>query len=264
MAKKPSKKTPKIAVSKVAHEDSPVLPLKDVVVFPNQVVPLFVGRPRSMAAVDEASRSRQRLILVAQKNAAVEDPGVDGIHAIGTTAEILQVLRLPDGLRLIVEGKERVKLTHVHEASETLRAQAVALGEDSRLAKGPEEEAAVRSLLDLFEEYVRLHPKLPMETTQSVSGIDAPGRLADAIASQLTLRVAAKQRMLEAASVMERVEAVSKALSAENQVLALERQINSRVRKRMEKSQREAWLHEQMRAIQTELGNKSEDMGEVG
>ena len=260
--KKASKKPPK-ELLKTGHEDAPVLPLKDVVVFPNQVVPLFVGRPRSMAAVDEASRSRQRLVLVAQKNAAVEDPGVEGIQAVGTTAEILQVLRLPDGLRLIVEGKERVKLSHVREAAETLRAQTVALGADEGLPKGPEQEAAVRSLLDLFEEYVRLHPKLPMETTQSVSGIDAPGRLADAIASQLTLRVGAKQRILEATHAMERVEIVSKALSAENQVLALERQINSRVRKRMEKHQREAWLHEQMRAIQTELGNKSEEQGEV-
>jgi ATP-dependent Lon protease len=264
MPKKTFKKAAKAVALKASFEDVPVLPLKDVVVFPNQVIPLFVGRPRSMAAVDEASRSRQRLVLVAQKNAALEDPGVEGIHAIGTTAEILQVLHLPDGLRLIVEGKERVRLTQVHEAAETLRAHTQPVGEDERATKGPEEEAAVRSLLDLFEEYVRLHPKLPMETTQSVAGIDAPGRLADAIASQLTLRVAVKQKMLEAVSVMERVEAVSKALSAENQVLALERQINSRVRKRMEKHQREAWLHEQMRAIQTELGSKGEEMGEVG
>jgi ATP-dependent Lon protease len=258
----PPKKAPKGAKKAKVSEDAPVLPLKDVVVYPNQVLPLFVGRPRSMAAVDEASRSRQRLVLVGQKNAALEDPGVDGIYDIGTTAEILQVLRLPDGLRLIVEGKERVRLTKVHEATETLRTHFTVLPENERQAKGPEEEAAVRSLLDLFDEYVRLHPKLPMETTQSVAGIDTPARLADAIASQLTLRLGAKQKMLEAVDPMARVEAVSKALSAENQVLALERQINSRVRKRMEKHQREAWLQEQMRAIQQELGTKNEELGE--
>jgi ATP-dependent Lon protease len=249
----PKKKTLKSAGTKSPAE-MPLLPLKDVVLFPNQVLPLFVGRPRSMAAVEEVSRGRQRLVLVAQKNLLQEDPSPDQVYGVGTTAEIVQVLRLPDGLRLIVEGKERVRLEGVHDASDTLRARVTVLPEDERPPQGSQQEAAARSLLDLFEEYVRLHPKLPLETTQAVAGIEPLGRLADAVASHLTLRPAAKQALLEKADPLERVEAVSRALSAENQVLALERQLNSRVRKRMEKHQREAWLQEQLRAIQQELG----------
>ena len=232
----------------------PLLPLKDVVLFPNQVMPLFVARPRSIAAVEEASRGRQRLVLVAQRNPLQEDPGPAEVHAVGTTAEIVQMLRLPDGLRLIVEGKERVALSGAHDAADTLRAHALPLAEDEREPKGSQEQAAVRSLLDLFDEHVRLHPKLPMETTQAVQGIEPLGRLADAITAHLTLRPALKQELLEKVEPLARVEAVAKALHAENQVLALERQINSRVRKRMEKYQREAWLHEQLKAIQQELG----------
>jgi len=249
----PKKKPSKAAAAK-APAEMPLLPLKDVVLFPNQVLPLFVGRPRSMAAVEEVSRGRQRLVLVAQKNSLQEDPSPDEVYGVGTTAEIVQVLRLPDGLRLIVEGKERVRLEGVHDASDTLRAKVTTLPEDERGAQGSQQEAAARSLLDLFEEYVRLHPKLPLETTQAVAGIEPLGRLADAVAAHLTLRPAAKQALLEKVDPVERVEAVSRALSAENQVLALERQLNSRVRKRMEKHQREAWLQEQLRAIQQELG----------
>jgi ATP-dependent Lon protease len=243
--------------------ESPLLPLKDVVVFPHQVVPLFVGRPRSIAAVEEASRSRTRLVLVTQKNPLQEDPLPSDVHAVGTTAEIIQVLRLPDGLRLIIEGKERVSLEGVRDASETLRAVARPLSEDPRPPQSPDEEAAVRSLLDLFEEHVRLHPKLPMEVLQATAGIESLGRLADAVAAQLTLRPQIKQQLLETVDPRQRVEAVIKALSAENQVLALERQINSRVRKRMERHQREAWLQEQLRAIQQELGQKPDEVSEA-
>jgi len=202
-------------------------------------------------------------VLATQKNPQLEDPTPDAIYATGVTAEIVQVLRLPDGLRLIVEGKQRVHLENVRDASDTLRARARVLPEDARGAATQEEEAAVRSLLDLFEEYVRLHPKLPLETTQALAGVDSLGRLADVVAAHLTLRPAAKQALLEKTDPRERVEAVSKALSAENQVLALERQINSRVRKRMEKHQREAWLQEQLRAIQQELGSRPEEAGEA-
>jgi len=257
------KKALKHVKSAVAEAEWPLLPLKDVVVFPNQILPLFVGRPRSIAAVEEASRSRHPLVLATQKNPLMEDPAPDGIYAIGVTAEIVQVLRLPDGLRLIVEGKQRVHLDGVRDASDTLRARATLLPEDERGAATQEEEAALRSLLDLFEEYVRLHPKLPMETTQSLAGVDGLGRLADIVAAHLTLRPAAKQALLEKIDPRERVEAVARALSAENQVLALEKQINSRVRKRMEKHQREAWLQEQLRAIQQELGSRTDENSEA-
>jgi ATP-dependent Lon protease len=259
----PPKKQSLKARVKAQLDEAPLLPLKDLVVFPNQVLPLFVGRPRSIAAVEEASRSRSRLVLVAQKNPLQEDPLPAEIHGVGTTAEIVQVLRLPDGLRLIVEGKERVRLLEPRDASDTLRARVQAIPEDERTAASPQEEAALRSLLDLFDEYVRLHPKLPLETTQAVAGIESLGRLADAVAAHLTLRPAGKQALLEQAEPLQRVEAVIQALSAENQVLGLERQINSRVRKRMERHQREAWLHEQLRAIQQELGQKGEDLGEA-
>ncbi|MGH7442001.1 MAG: LON peptidase substrate-binding domain-containing protein, partial [bacterium] len=224
-----------------------------------QIVPLFVGRPRSIAAVEEASRGRQPLLLATQKNPLQEDPAPDALYTMGVTAEIVQVLRLPDGLRLIVEGKRRVRLEGIRDASDTLRARATVLEEDERGAASQEEEAALRSLLDLFEEYVRLHPKLPLETTQALSGVEGLGRLADIVAAHLTLRPAEKQALLERIVPLERVEAVARAVNAENQVLALERQINGRVRKRMEKHQREAWLREQMSAIQQELGSKSDD-----
>jgi|SRR5665213_3391806 len=260
----PKKRVPK-APAAVTPDilELPLLPLKDVVVFPNQILPLFVGRPRSIAAVEEASRSRHPLVLATQRNPQLEDPSPDGVYDIGVTAEIVQVLRLPDGLRLIVEGKHRARLEGVRDASDTLRARATVLVEDEREAGTQEEEAAVRSLLDLFEEYVRLHPKLPMETTQALVGVEGLGRLADIIAAHLTLRPAAKQALLEKIDPRERVEAVAKAISAENQVLALEKQINSRVRKRMEKHQREAWLQEQLRAIQQELGSRSDDISEA-
>ncbi len=241
--------------------ERPLLPLKDVVVFPNQIVPLFVGRPRSIAAVEEASRGRMPLVLVAQRNPLQEDPAPDGLYALGVTAEIVQVLRLPDGLRLIVEGKQRARIEGVRDASETLRAKVRVVPEDERPPAGREEEAALRSLLDLFEEYVRLHPKLPLETVQSLSGVEGLGRMADIVAAHLTLKSAAKQELLEKDDPRARVEAVSRALNAENQVLALERQINGRVRKRMEKHQREAWLREQLSAIQQELGSKGEEPG---
>jgi ATP-dependent Lon protease len=257
------KKSLKAEKSAAASAEWPLLPLKDVVVFPNQILPLFVGRPRSIAAVEEASRSRHPLVLATQRNPLLEDPAADGIYPIGVTAEIVQVLRLPDGLRLIVEGKQRVRLDGVRDASDTLRARATLLPEDERGAATQEEEAALRSLLDLFEEYVRLHPKLPMETTQALAGVDGLGRLADIVAAHLTLRPAAKQALLERIDPRERVDAVAKALSAENQVLALEKQINSRVRKRMEKHQREAWLQEQLRAIQQELGSRSDENSEA-
>jgi ATP-dependent Lon protease len=244
-------------------QELPLLPLKDLVVFPNQILPLFVGRPRSIAAVEEASRGRHPLVLVTQRNPLVEDPGADGVYATGVAAEIVQVLRLPDGMRLIVEGKRRAILEGVRDGSDTLRANVRLVDEDERGPANQEEEASLRSLLDLFEEYVRLHPKLPLETVQALSGVDAMGRLADVVAAHLTLRPSLKQAFLDERDPRLRVEAVSKALSAENQVLALERQINGRVRKRMEKHQREAWLQEQLRAIQQELGAKNEDVSEA-
>ncbi len=257
----PAKKSKKSASRGV--EQSPVLPLKDLVLFPNQVMPIFVSRPRSMAAVEEASRSRYDLVIVAQKNAAQDEPGPADVYPVGVVAEVLQVLRLPDGMRVLVEAKARVRLERVFEGAETLRAEQRLIDDRDAKAQGAADEAALRSLLNLFEEHVKLHPKLPAETFLAMVGIEHPGRLADAIAAQLTLRVPAKQRLLETLEPLERLKQVSEVLTHENQVLALERQISGRVRKRIERGQRDAYLQEQLRAIQQELGNKNEEGGEI-
>lgn len=242
---------------------SPVLPLKDVVLFPHQSMPLFVSRPRSMAAVEEASRSRQDLLITVQKNPTQDEPGPADVYQVGVLAEVLQVLRLPDGMRVLVEAKSRVRLERVFEGAETLRAEQRLIDDRDVKPRHAEDEAALRSLLTLFEEHVRLHPKLPAETYLALVGIEEPGRLTDAVAAQLNLKAPVKQRLLETLEPLARLKQLSEILTHENQVLALERQISGRVRKRIERGQREAYLQEQLRAIQQELGTKSEEGGEA-
>ncbi|HZV24624.1 MAG TPA: endopeptidase La [Luteimonas sp.] len=236
----------------------PVLPLRDVVVFPHMVIPLFVGRDKSIRALELAMESDKRILLVAQKSAETDDPGAADLYAIGTLAHVLQLLKLPDGtIKVLVEGVERVRVDRVTQRDGTLSGHAVVV--DSTERREPREiEATGRSLMTLFEQYVKTNRKLPPELLQTLSGIDEPSRLADTIAAHLGVRLADKQRLLEATDTGERLELLVGFVDGEIDVQQMEKRIRGRVKSQMEKSQREYYLNEQMKAIQKELGDIDE------
>lgn len=246
--------------------DLPVLPLRDVVVFPHMVIPLFVGRDKSIRALDQAMEGDKRILLVAQKSAETDDPGADDLYGTGTLAQILQLLKLPDGtIKVLVEGVERAEIASVAERDGTLVGQATVMeavdGRDER-----ELEAVARSLMSLFEQYVKTSRKLPPELLQTLAGIDEPGRLADTIAAHLGVRLSDKQKLLETAAVGDRLEALVGLVDGEIDVQQMEKRIRGRVKSQMEKSQREYYLNEQMKAIQKELGEMDDapnDMEEI-
>ena len=234
---------------------SPVLPLRDVVVFPHMVIPLFVGRDRSINALQKAMHHNKQVVLVTQKRADMDEPGADDLHAHGTLANILQMLKLPDGtLKVLVEGIQRVRLLSVVPEPELYSAQ-VELMESEELEER-ESEALVRSLLSQFEQYAKLHKKISPEFLSSLGSADEPGRIADSIASQLAVKIEEKQKVLDLVDVRIRFEHLVKLLEAEIEVLNVEKQIRGRVKSQMEKSQREYYLNEQMKAIQRELGEE--------
>ena len=234
--------------------DLPVLPLRDVVVFPHMVIPLFVGRDKSIRALDLAMESDKRILLVAQKSAETDDPGAEDLYAIGTLAHVLQLLKLPDGtIKVLVEGVSRVEVDAVAERDGALAGQAHVV-EPVVDREEREIEAIARSLMTLFEQYVKTNRKLPPELMQTLSGIDEPGRLADTIAAHLGVRMADKQRLLETLDVAARLELLVGFVDGEIDVQQLEKRIRGRVKSQMEKSQREYYLNEQMKAIQKELG----------
>ena len=232
----------------------PVLPLRDVVVFPHMVIPLFVGRDKSIRALDIAMEGDKRILLVAQKSAETDDPEGNDLHAIGTLAQVLQLLKLPDGtIKVLVEGVSRVTVGEVREVDGTLAGVGKVIEPvDSRDAR--EVEAIARSLVSLFEQYVKTNRKLPPELMQTLSGIDEPGRLADIVAAHLGVRLAEKQRLLETVDTAERLELLVGLVDGEIDVQQMEKRIRGRVKSQMEKSQREYYLNEQMKAIQKELG----------
>ncbi|GAB6195656.1 endopeptidase La [Lysobacter xanthus] len=235
-------------------QDLAVLPLRDVVVFPHMVIPLFVGREKSIRALDHAMESDKRILLVAQKSADVDDPSGGDLYSVGTLAHVLQLLKLPDGtIKVLVEGVSRARVDKVTEKGGALvgRAQVIDAGEDR---DEREIEAVTRTLLGLFEQYVKSNRKLPPELMQTLSGIDEPGRLADTIAAHLSVRISEKQRLLEASGVGARLEMLVGFVDGEIDVQQLEKRIRGRVKSQMEKSQREYYLNEQMKAIQKELG----------
>ena len=236
----------------------PVLPLRDVVVFPHMVIPLFVGRDKSIRALELAMESDKRILLVAQKSADTDDPGAADLYEIGTLAHILQLLKLPDGtIKVLVEGMERVRVDRVAEVGSTLSGYAVVV--DSIQSREPREiEATGRSLMTLFEQYVKTNRKLPPELLQTLAGIDEPSRLADTIAAHLGVRLADKQRLLDAIDTGERLELLVGFVDGEIDVQQMEKRIRGRVKSQMEKSQREYYLNEQMKAIQKELGDIDE------
>jgi ATP-dependent Lon protease len=233
----------------------PVLPLRDVVVFPHMVIPLFVGRDKSIRALDQAMEADKRILLVAQKSAETDDPGAGDLYEIGTLATVLQLLKLPDGtIKVLVEGVERVRVSAVVEQEGTLVGDAEAI--DSAQSRDEREvEAVVRSLMSLFEQYVKTNRKLPPELLQTLSGIDEPGRLADTVAAHLGVRLADKQKLLETLDVGDRLELLVGFVDGEIDVQQMEKRIRGRVKSQMEKSQREYYLNEQMKAIQKELGD---------
>ena len=244
----------------------PVLPLRDVVVFPHMVIPLFVGRDKSIRALDMAMEGDKRILLVAQKSAEVDDPTADDVYATGTLAQVLQLLKLPDGtIKVLVEGVSRAAISGVTERDGSLVGQGVEV--ETTEGREPREiEAVARSLMTLFEQYVKTSRKLPPELLQTVSGIDEPGRLADTIAAHLGVRLADKQTLLETADIGDRLETLVGLVDGEIDVQQMEKRIRGRVKSQMEKSQREYYLNEQMKAIQKELGDMDDapnDMEEI-
>ena len=232
----------------------PVLPLRDVVVFPHMVIPLFVGREKSIRALDLAVEGDKRILLVAQKAADTDDPGAADLHAIGTMAHVLQLLKLPDGtIKVLVEGVSRARAENVHEQGGALLATAVEV--ESTTDRDPREvQAIIRSLLSLFEQYIKTNRKLPAELLQTLSGIEEPDRLADTVAAHLGVRLADKQKLLETLDTAARLELLVGLVDGEIDVQQMEKRIRGRVKSQMEKSQREYYLNEQMKAIQKELG----------
>ncbi len=241
----------------------PVLPLRDVVVFPSMVIPLFVGREKSIKALDQAMDQDKRILLVAQKSPETDDPAAADLFEIGALAQVLQLLKLPDGtIKVLVEGVSRVRLKDVREVDGALAGHAEIL-ESAEQREPRELEAIVRSLMGLFEQYIKTNRKLPPELMQTLSGIDEPNRLADTISAHLGVRLAEKQRLLEAVDVAQRLELLVGLVDGEIDVQQLEKRIRGRVKSQMEKSQREYYLNEQMKAIQKELGELDETPNDI-
>ncbi|MCO6414157.1 MAG: endopeptidase La [Thiogranum sp.] len=249
----------------------PVLPLRDVVVYPHMVIPLFVGREKSIRALESAMDDDKRILLVAQKSAEVDDPQVEDIHEIGTLSTILQLLKLPDGtVKVLVEGSERASVVRFETTDEFFSAHIETKGEGERAGEREGERAGerevdvlMRSLLTLFDQYVKLNKKVPPEILTSLSGIDEPSRLADTVAAHMALKLDEKQRILEIEDVRARLEHLMGIIEGEIDVLQIEKRIRGRVKQQMEKSQREYYLNEQMKAIQKELGDMEDVPNEL-
>ncbi len=231
----------------------PVLALRDVVVYPHMVIPLFVGREKSIKCLEAAMDNDKQIFLVAQKDASIDEPDVSEIYEVGTIATILQLLKLPDGtVKVLVEGTQRAKVTSFLQTDEFFVAEADFL--QSENINEEEEDIFLRSAISQFEGYVKLNKKMPPEVLTSVSGIDEPARLADTMAAHMPLKVDEKQKVLEISSVTKRLEYLMALMEGEIDLLQIEKKIRTRVKKQMEKSQREYYLNEQMKAIQKELG----------
>ena len=243
-------------------EQYPVLPLRDIVVFPHMIVPLFVGRDKSVRALEDVMKDDKQILLVAQKNAAQDDPEPDDIYTVGTVSTVLQLLKLPDGtVKVLVEGTTRARITDFASNPDFFEAQA-ALIDDSE-GDDQELEALSRSVVAQFEQYIKLNKKIPPEVLVSINQIEQPSKLADTIASHLALKISEKQELLETDSIAERLERVYAHMEAEIGVLQVEKKIRNRVKRQMEKTQREYYLNEQLKAIQKELGETDEGKDET-
>jgi ATP-dependent Lon protease len=240
----------------------PVLPLRDVVVYPHMVIPLFVGREKSIVALDRAMNNGKKILLIAQQAADMDDPGPDDLYEVGTLATILQLLKLPDGtVKVLVEGGERAQVDQLM-VGDHFSAEITVLAEEDRHDER-EVDVLLRSIIAQFEQYVKLNKKVPPEILTSLSGIDEPGRLADTVAAHMALKLAEKQRILEIRDVKVRLEQILGIIEGEIDVLQIEKRIRGRVKQQMEKSQREYYLNEQMKAIQKELGEMEDAPNEL-
>ena len=244
------------------HSRVPILPLRDVVVYPHMVIPLFVGREKSIVALDEAMNSDKQILLVAQKQADIDEPTIDDIYELGTLATILQLLKLPDGtVKVLVEGGARAAL--VRSYTDEYFSADIRLIEEDQDSASREVDVLKRSVISQFEHYVKLNKKVPPEILTSLSGIDQPGRLADTIAAHMSLKLDEKQKVLAIEGVRERLEHVMGLIDSEIDMLQIEKRIRGRVKQQMEKSQREYYLNEQMKAIQKELGDMDDAPNEI-
>ena len=249
--------------SRTRAERLPVLPLRDVVVYPQMVIPLFVGREKSVVAMDQAMSADKEVLLVAQTRFDVDSPGKDDLYEIGTVATILQLLKLPDGtVKVLVEGGQRARLVEL-EIGECFSAEYDVLTEDDTCDE-KEMDVLSRSVISRFEQYVKLNRKIPPEILTSLAGIDQPGRLADTVAAHMALKLVDKQKVLEIYDVKCRLEHVHGLIEGEIDLLRIEKRIRGRVKQQMEKSQREYYLNEQMKAIQKELGEIEDAPNELG
>ena len=235
----------------------PLLPLRDVVVFPHMVIPLFVGRPKSIKALETAMEAGKSIVLVAQKSAAKDEPAPEDLYGIGTVATILQMLKLPDGtVKVLVEGSQRAHINEIVDAKTHFAVEATPIPADNEITH--EIEAMRRTLVSQFDQYVKLNKKIPPEILTSLGGIDEPGRLADTIAAHLPLKLEQKQEVLEMFEARKRLEHLLTLIEGELDILQVEKRIRGRVKRQMEKSQREYYLNEQVKAIQKELGELEE------
>ena len=240
----------------------PVLPLRDVVVYPHMVIPLFVGRDKSIKALDHGMQAGKQILLVAQKSPETDDPGEKDMHRVGTLSTILQLLKLPDGtVKVLVEGGDRAKIQQITDGP-YFSAQVTVMRPHGQYDER-EVDVLMRSALSLFDQYVKLNKKIPPEILTSLAGIDSPGRLADTVAAHMQLKLDEKQKILEIEDVRERLEHVMALIEGEIDVLQIEKRIRTRVKQQMEKSQREYYLNEQMKAIQKELGELEDAPNEL-
>ena len=233
----------------------PVLPLRDIVVFPHMIVPLFVGREKSIRALEEVMRQDKQILLATQKNAGDDDPAPDAIYTVGTLASVLQLLKLPDGtVKVLVEGSSRAQVVRFTPRTDLYEAEAEAVPEQP--GDRIEVEALARSVVSEFESYVKLNKKVSPEILGAIAQIEDYSKLADTVASHLTVKIPEKQEILEITSAGKRLERVLALMESEISVLQVEKRIRSRVKRQMEKTQREYYLNEQMKAIQKELGDE--------
>ena len=241
----------------------PVLPLRDVVVYPHMVIPLFVGRERSIDALDAAMKDNKQILLVAQKEAEVDEPEIDDLYEVGTLANILQMLKLPDGtVKVLVEGVQRSKVLQYKETESYFSAMVTEIFDVLKLTE-QEQDVLQRTVINSFDQYVKLNNKIPPEVLNSLSGIDDPSRLADTMAAHMTLKVNEKQAILEMADIEKRLEDLMSLMEGEVDLLEMEKRIRVRVKQQMEKNQREYYLNEQMKAIQKELGDMDDVPNEI-
>ena len=240
----------------------PVLPLRDIVVFPHMIVPLFVGREKSVRALEDVMKDDKQILLVTQKNAAQDDPSTSDIFTVGTIGTVLQLLKLPDGtVKVLVEGGQRARIVRFTEHEAFFQAHAEVVGE--KPGQNQEIEALARTVVAQFEQYIKLNKKIPPEVLVSINQIEDPGKLADTVASHLSLKIPEKQELLETEVVSERLEKVFGYMEGEIGVLQVEKRIRNRVKRQMEKTQREYYLNEQLKAIQKELGEGEDGRDEM-